>query len=302
VAGAVPLEPDWAGRLPEGALGRLTSDPVDDQAALDAWVVRETGGLLERMPVTVTVETLMVLATAITVRTSWTEPFLDVRRMVAAGPWAGRTLAGLDRSTDDLDTLAVATTPAGPVTVLTVEGSGEVDVCLLLGEEGRAAGEVLAAGLETLDGHHPVRRGAGLLGEPGPGVRVADDAWPAPRLLAEAVRFTVAARHDLLERAELFGLRTAAASGSFPGISRVPLPVAEARQEAMARFGATGFEASAVTAVMMATGFIQHPPVRSLAVSFDRPFGFAARSRTTGLVLVAGWVTDPEPWSAPAYS
>jgi hypothetical protein len=52
----------------------------------------------------------------------------------------------------------------------------------------------------------------------------------------------------------------------------------------------------------MATGFIQHPPVRSLAVSFDRPFGFAARSRTTGLVLVAGWVTGPEPWSAPVYS
>jgi serine protease inhibitor len=131
---------------------------------------------------------------------------------------------------------------------------------------------------------------------------VVDDAWPGPRVRTETVRFTVEAQHDLLERAELFGLGAVAANGSFPGISRVPLPVAEARQEAMARFGATGFEASAVTAVMMATGFIQHDPVRSLAVSFDRPFGFAARSRTTGLVLVAGWVTDPEPWAEPRYS
>ncbi|GGV14111.1 hypothetical protein GCM10010182_38300 [Actinomadura cremea] len=33
-----------------------------------------------------------------------------------------------------------------------------------------------------------------------------------------------------------------------------------------------------------------------LDVTFDRPFGFLARHRPTGLVLLAGWVADPDPW------
>jgi hypothetical protein len=31
-------------------------------------------------------------------------------------------------------------------------------------------------------------------------------------------------------------------------------------------------------------------------VAFDRPFGFAAVHRPTGLVLVAGWVAAPMDW------
>jgi hypothetical protein len=39
------------------------------------------------------------------------------------------------------------------------------------------------------------------------------------------------------------------------------------------------------------------PPItRQLRVTvrFDRPFGFLAVDRPTGLVLLAGWVDDPE--------
>ena len=43
---------------------------------------------------------------------------------------------------------------------------------------------------------------------------------------------------------------------------------------------------------------------REIKVIFDRPFGFLAVHRPTGLILVAGWVTDgmpvptvPLPWS-----
>jgi len=35
---------------------------------------------------------------------------------------------------------------------------------------------------------------------------------------------------------------------------------------------------------------------RLVRVSFDRPFGFLAVHRRTGLVLVAGWVDDPDPY------
>ncbi|MGW3015317.1 hypothetical protein [Streptomyces longwoodensis] len=66
----------------------------------------------------------------------------------------------------------------------------------------------------------------------------------------------------------------------------------------MARFGARGFEAAAVTAFDMAGGGmpdLRHVTTRISAV-FDRPFGFLALHRHTRLVLAAGWVTDPLPW------
>ncbi|BCK67125.1 hypothetical protein Srufu_010780 [Streptomyces libani subsp. rufus] len=65
----------------------------------------------------------------------------------------------------------------------------------------------------------------------------------APSLRLTTTGFTVGADHDLLERADLFGLATAAdtSRGHFP----------------------------------------------------DRPFGFLAVHRASGLVLVAGWVATP---------
>jgi serine protease inhibitor len=82
------------------------------------------------------------------------------------------------------------------------------------------------------------------------------------------------------------------------------LAVSQARQDAIAEFTATGFRAAAVTAVAIAPGAA--PPrmqfsARRVTVVFDRPFGFFAAHRPTGLVLVAGWVAEPErmadkPW------
>jgi serine protease inhibitor len=73
--------------------------------------------------------------------------------------------------------------------------------------------------------------------------------------------------------------------------------VGSARQSAVARFGARGFEAAAVTAFGVA-GAGTPPPLRYLTTVvdavFDRPFGFLAVHRHSRLVLAAGWVTDPE--------
>jgi len=37
---------------------------------------------------------------------------------------------------------------------------------------------------------------------------------------------------------------------------------------------------------------------KQLTASFDRPFGFVAAHRPTGLVLVCGWVDDPGDYRA----
>lgn len=67
----------WTRSVPPGVRGELTGDAATDQPALDAWAARETAGLIERMPIEVDAGTLMVLATALTVRTTWRAAFED---------------------------------------------------------------------------------------------------------------------------------------------------------------------------------------------------------------------------------
>ncbi|WP_335755635.1 serpin family protein [Streptomyces sp. 3211] len=71
----LPLEEAWSAKLPAGARGRLTGDPDADAEALDAWASDRTGGLIERMPVSLGKGSLLVLASALTLRLRWIQPF-----------------------------------------------------------------------------------------------------------------------------------------------------------------------------------------------------------------------------------
>ena len=68
------LNPQWAGRLPAGTRGELTGDPGRDQELLNAWARERTDGLIPAMPVEVDAATRLVLAGALTIRTTWDEP------------------------------------------------------------------------------------------------------------------------------------------------------------------------------------------------------------------------------------
>jgi hypothetical protein len=316
------LDAGWAGALPAGVHGELTGDAAADQERLDAWVVEQTGGLLTRMPVALTWDTVLVLASALTVRTRWVEPFEDVPLWAGSGPWQGLgELAGLTRTGDDLNAVAVENTAAGPLTTVVVRGAGDVDVHLLLGEDDRSPGAVLSAGLAALPAGPAPDHGTSSSGGPasggraalgggavgwgselavgavGPGLRVVErpSASGEPGVVVRCVRFAVAGKHDLLARAELFGLRAASDAGtaSFPGVSPTPLMVSRARQDATATFSATGFEAAAVTSMRMRPTSMPANTARTVEVTVDRPFGFAAVHRPSGLVLVAGWVAEP---------
>ncbi|MFC7897982.1 serpin family protein [Streptomyces sp. NPDC057381] len=298
------LRERWEAGLPADAHGVLTGDAEADGAALDAWAAKRTGGLIERMPVRTTRDTEMVLASALALRTRWLKPFDEGWLTPESGPWEGRELAGLWRRSALLDRIGVADTPDGHVTELKVLGDTAVDVHLLLGEEGMTPGQVLGAGIGVLARRHPVTPGSRLpYGEAGPGVEVVRERTTRPEPPALDVTlppYAVTSEHDLLDRPELFGLTTAVrrVPGHFPGVSSYPLYVESARQAALARFGARGFEAAAVTAMGAAGAGM--PELRWLHTTvqavFDRPFGFLAVHRHTRLVLAAGWVTDPEPF------
>ncbi|MBK3581752.1 proteinase inhibitor I4 serpin [Streptomyces sp. MBT65] len=296
------LREAWAAGLPAEAHGVLTGDLDADRAALDAWAVRRTGGLVERMPVELTDATELVLASALAFRTEWLRPFDEVP--MESVYWSDRVPLGLRRETLLLDRIGVADTPDGHVTRLKVLGNTAIDVHLLLGEERMTPGQVLAAGLGILDGRHPVLPGDRLpYGEPGPGLHVAKERCTSPEpptLDVTTVAYDMGARHDLLDLHHLFGLTTAQdpTRGHFPGISASPLAIGSAEQSTVARFHARGFHAAAVTAITGTAAGI--PDLRyvttTVTARFDRPFAFLDLHRHTRLVLAAGWVTDPEPF------
>ncbi|GLZ78691.1 hypothetical protein Afil01_34980 [Actinorhabdospora filicis] len=287
----ITVRPEWSGRLPEAWFGRLTGDLDADKAALDAWAAERTLGLIPRMPIELTPETVLVLATALAVRTRWASPFEDAAYQPTGGAWrTDRPWLGLRRDTGDLGALRVV----DGVTIVAVEGQDDVDVHLVLGEAASAPAEVLAAGIAAVG-----REGTG---EYGPGVSVhaepSFESDPAPVLRLNTVAFDVSADHDLLRHPGVFGLATALTRGAhFPGVSADPLEISDAAQAATATFSARGFEAAAVTvAGMRCTGMLmpQGAERRVVRVDVDRPFGYLAVHRPSGLVLVAGWVREPK--------
>jgi hypothetical protein len=293
----LPLTSRWLAAVPESMRGQLTGDPGTDQPVLDGWAARHTDGMIPRMPVAVTPQTELLLASALLVVTTWAQPFREHWASPQSGPWQGRDLTGLHRRTGDLSGLRVVDSGVGPLSLLTVRGNEDVDVVLVLGGPQRGAAEVLPAAI-TVPPH-----GRTLAPSDGPGVteQVVTALDDQPELDVSTVRFTVAADHDLLENADVFGLRSATNpdQGHFPGISPRPLAISAARQSATATFGAEGFRAAAVTAIAMRAGSAPPRPTkqkRLVRVAFDRPFGFLAVHRRTGLVLVAGWVDDPDPY------
>lgn len=299
-AASLPVDPQWVARLPRVAHGVLDQVPARAQAALDAWVEKETDGLLRRMPIQVDEQTLLVLASALTVRTEWEQRFEPLPLKVE-GPWAGRDVSGLSRQTSVTD-VSIATSDDGPVTLATVHGRDEIDVVLALGAPQARPGSVLSAAVRASGqaGEAPAEPVDLDLAQPGPGLTVREirafSSEPTARL--RTVAFTVSGRHDLLAHAELFGLAAASdrSTGHFPGISSaVPLCVQAAAQDATASFSAEGFVAAAVTAMaMMAGAAMPSSTAKQLTASFDRPFGFVAVDRSTGLVLVCGWVDEPD--------
>ncbi|WP_367326157.1 serpin family protein [Streptomyces sp. HUAS ZL42] len=298
------LREEWEAGLPAEAHGVLTGDLTADRQALDAWAAKRTDGLVERMPVVLREDTELVLASALALRTQWLTPFWEVPLDTPYEPWATTERLGLRRSGAVLDRVGVADTPDGFVTELKVLGGNALDVHLLLGEERMTPGQVLGAGVDILARRHTVVSGPLLpYGDVGPGLRVEKVrcARPEPPSLdVTTVAYDMMASHDLLELHRLFGLTTArdARQGHFPGIGGFPLAIGSAKQSTMARFGALGFEAAAVTAFAAAPGGVpefRYVTTRISAV-FDRPFGFLALHRHSRLVLAAGWVTDPLPY------
>lgn len=285
--------PQWRDSVGADTVAALTGDVVADQAALDAWADQNTGGLIKKFPIELHPDVLLVLATAIAMRTTWARAFEPGQRVPSTGAWAGRRVESLSRSTRDLDDVRVATTSAGDLTVTAVAGTNGLDVHLVLGPDGAAPGAVLPAAVDVVTGTVASTAGSTLLetaGGLGPGMRISAATKPSVRLTT--VPFEVTSQHDLLEADGVFALSSVADGACFSRVAETDLYVSDAQQSAIARFTATGFEAAAVTAIGMRMTSLPTFSAKALDVTYDRPFGFVATHRESGLILFAGWVSE----------
>ncbi|MEV5647508.1 serpin family protein [Nocardia sp. NPDC052254] len=285
----IALDNDWTRSLPQPTIAALRDD-----AGLDEWARRHTDGLIERFPVDVDASTALALATAVVARTAWTQTFHADVLEPTTGPWRGHRGPALARFGSTLGDATLLDADA-TVTRVVVRGSTDLDVHLVLGPDEFRPAAVLAAGMDALSGSIEARPVS--MEATAPGLRVREVTAVADALRIQLPPFDIHCTHDLLDEPDLFGLRTAVtASGNlFPGLSPAPLSLTGAGQNVRARFDAEGFDAAAVDAFAMDPTGMPPAPTRKIeiAVTFDRPFGFLAVHRPTGLVVVAGWVAAP---------
>jgi len=304
----------WRATLPE----RTQTGPLPDQAALDAWARENTDGLIDRFPITVAPDLLLILASALATRVSWAEPF-DVAPADQLGPgsaWAG----GLERvlrtpghghrcwiaATARAGDVAVHAAPARPAVtadgeagllVVSVAAAPEVPAADVL-----AAAQGIAAGAATApDGIAPGRRSLYdlPLGDL-PLWTLREETvhafTPEERVSAVLPCWSAESRHDLTPAGLGFDA-AARALGTLLGLTEPPF---KAVQSAVARYGRYGFEAAAVTALAVAMGLPPRRTVRVAELRFGHPYAVVAVATDSaggpwhGLPVYSAWVAQPQ--------
>ncbi|SCF04791.1 Serpin (serine protease inhibitor) [Micromonospora viridifaciens] len=301
----------WRATLPE----RTQTGPLPDQATLDAWAREHTDGLIDRFPLGVTPDTLLILASALATKVSWAEPFqvAPAEQLGPGSPWAGRIdrvlrtpwhghqcwIAETARAGD----VAVHAAPARPaadgqagILVVSVAAAPDVPAADVL-----AAAEKIAAG--AANGREPGRRSLYdlPLGDTPlwtlreETVRTFAPAGREEQVSAVLPCWSAESRHDLTPAG--FGFDAAArALGRLLGLAEPPY---EAVQSAVARYGRYGFEAAAVTAFAMATGLPPEGVARVAELRFGHPYAVVAVATDRadgpwhGLPVYSAWVAEP---------
>ncbi|MEV1329764.1 hypothetical protein AB0J20_09335 [Micromonospora costi] len=307
----------WRATLPAST----ATGPLPDQPTLDAWARERTLGLIERFPLTVSPETVLILATALATRVSWADPFqVASGHELGRGAWAGRLRHALRTPWHGHQCWIAATGRAGDVAVHAARARSEaVDgreagmlVVSVAAEPDVPAADVLATAYEVA-GEATTSRPGGPAGRRSLyDLPLGETAlWtlreePTRTYGGREERFSAVlpcwsaeSRHDLTDRAFGFG----AAARALGELMGMPALRYEAAQAATARYGRYGFEAAAVTAFAAATGLPPEGVARIAELRFGHPYAVVAVTTDTrdglpagpwhGLPVYSAWVAEP---------
>jgi hypothetical protein len=309
----------YADGLPRGATREPLGDPTIGQARLDAWARAHSLGLIERFPIELREDLLLVLASALATRVRWRQLFdlVPSAELRSGGPFADAVSTAL-RSVRGHDVRLVRTSSAGLVGAhVATSGDGLAVVSVLVAPDvDRTA--VLAAAHEVAVGVQD-----GWVGDPvslfevplGPGDvgDVVEDrlvaAGPARIERGVAVLPSWRARTQLDLLTGPTGPAFLAAGEALAGLLPPQRLDLEARQVAVASYTREGFEAAAITAIGVRATALLEPrevPRRTLHLRFDRPYaavavavrppdhdGAAIDENWYGLPVFSAWVAEP---------
>ncbi|MEJ3746791.1 hypothetical protein WEI85_26335 [Actinomycetes bacterium KLBMP 9797] len=294
----------WARRgvALDGLPDVVETGDLPTQERLDAWARERTLGLIERFPLTLTPDTLLVLATALATKVSWERPFELAPAADLGGAFADRLTTALRTPEEYGHRAAIAhTAAAGDVAVHTARAREGLAVTSVAATPGVPAADVLAAAHEVAAGGGTHRSLFELPLRDTPLWTLRERRAPTTRPDGREERCAAVlpaweARGDHnLDRPEL----------GFPAARRLleerlgrSLDY-EARQAAVARYSRVGFEAAAVSAMMTTTSF-QVPRdgvVREAVLRFGHPYAVVAVATGAGpwhgVPVFSAWIADP---------
>jgi hypothetical protein len=298
--GGRPVPAEWLAALPP----EVQTGDLPSQTELDEWAHRHTLGLIDRFPVTLTTDTVLVLASALATRVSWERPFAVVP-VAALGPesvFAGqvsRVLRTPRTPQGRGHTQFIADTDrAGEVAVHTAHARDGLLVTSVVAAPDVAARDVLAAGYELA---HAIATGETVprrslfdlpLGE-GTAWTLTERVAPTNAPDGREERCTAvlpawSARSEFgLDRDELGFPAAASVVGEALGLPRYGYA---AKQAAVARYSRVGFAAAAVSGMAMAVAYVmpREGVVREAELRFGHPFAVVAVAVDEG--------TEPGPW------
>jgi Serpin (serine protease inhibitor) len=283
------------------------SGPIPTQSEADAWAREHTIGLIERFPLNLDPNVVLLLATAIAAKVSWSVPFVLADAESELLP-ADPGFAGIPLLRDSGASVwsGFARTDAGLLAGYVAPSTDGLYVMSAIGESGADPATVLDASqtlvIEIASGSRP--QPTSLFEMP-----VGDG--PAWRITEHTTTFTGSPeRYEVLLPAWAAKSDHALLSGDFgfaeAGAALVDLlppggyPLA-ARQSAMARYTREGFEAAAVTGFAVATSArrSREGPVRTARVEFTRPHAVVAATAGggdwDGLPVFSAWIAEAVP-------
>jgi hypothetical protein len=308
------LRPDfaeWMRTLPAAAeTGRVPA-----QVDADAWARRTTNGIIERFPLEIGADVVLVLANALATRVEWTTSFALAPARALGGPWSQQVDRVLEAPSGGHQMVITRTDRAGDVAVHAAASDDGLLVVSVIADPSvapvdvRAAAHDVAAVLVRSSTPMPIATAYSLFDLPtGDGhawtvverqVGAADDP---PREVYRAFLPVWAANgdHDLTTRPAL----------GFPAARRVleafvdptgPLGF-EAKQVVSAAFHRRGFEAAAITSMavlLSAPAPSATVTQRMVTLRFGRPYAVVAVALDPaggpwhGVPVFSAWVAEP---------
>lgn len=291
-------------------------------AQLDAWALEHTLGLIEHFPLELAPSVVFLLASALATKVSWEVPF-EVVDATELGPsrWSGRlgSVLRAPRGDPRHRQFLVRTERAGTVGVHLAQARGGLLVgSVIAAGEGAPPGDVLAAAEEIVTAEAaapgstprlslfdlPLGEGPLWSLDEAPAANVKGPKGREERVVSVLPAWEATTRLDLVGD-EVLGFGAAArVVAAALGLGSCSY---DAAQACVARYSAVGFEAAAVTGLMVAISAGRPGVRRTATVRFARPYAVVAvtfdddrvptrggpRSRWHGLPVFSAWVADP---------